>query len=241
MRPHNAKGQSSPRSTSVKPRTGHHTGHDAGDVEASVPDTAQTAAQDAAAVRAQGAPGFLEGFELEPDSVPVFAAVGTPPWPSATSLTPDSYYDFISLAAGSNVANGYGAVGLMCVVGFSSVCYGTVKPGTIFLFPGTYDPDAATYVGTPHLDGTPEAPFNAASGVPLHAQMCALLGQSSTNFIGFAANYPADPATMGYTSQTCNVFWFGTRTLPPDWQEFVYDALAEAVSIAALDREDLAH
>lgn len=230
MRAHNPGDRGSPRSTSVKSRTGHHIDHDTDDFEEPAPSSGPGRAEDAAPTPDDGAPGFLEGFDLEPDLAPAPAAPLAPPWPPTTSLTPDSYYNFVSLSNDANVAHGYGATALMCVVGFNSACYGTVRPGTIFLFPGTYNGAAPPYVGTPHIDCAPHAPLNASSGVPLHAQMCALLGQPTTNFIGFAVNYPLDPATMGYNSATCNVHWFGTRTLPLDWQEFVYDALESAIS-----------
>jgi len=201
-----------------------------------VPDSREQVAD----IPEQGAPGFLEGFENEPALAPVPAAPQAPPWPSSTSLTQDSYGNFVSLSNDHNVAHGYGATGLMCVVEFQSAHYGAVQPGTIFLFPGTYRLSPPAYVGTPRLNGAAHPPLDAASGVPLHKQMCDLLEQPTQNFIGFAANYPLAEATTGYNSRTCNEFWFDTRTLPLDWQQFVYGALEQAISVADADQEGLA-
>lgn len=240
MRAHNPSGRGSPGSTAVKSRAGHHGDHDTDEFEAEARQPAPEPREDAAAVPAEGAPDFLEGFEREPGTRPPALAPADPPWPPTTSLTGDSYYNFVSLANDGNVVNGYGCTGLMCVVGFQSAYYGNVLPGTMFLFPGTYNPNPPAYVGTPHINGAPHAPLDPSSGVPLHAQMCTLLGQPTTNFIGFAVNYPLDPATMGYNSATCNTYWFGTRTLPLAWQQFVFDALDDAISVAAADHDDLA-
>lgn len=166
---------------------------------------------------------FLRLFELDPIRPRTDGLVEAPPWPPKTTCSADAVRNYRALEP--NAANGYGLTGLMSVVPWSNICYHDVETGTVFLFPGTYEDPPPPYTGTHELNCMSPAPMDTDHGV-LHVQMCALLGQPTTNFIGFGVKFPYNtPGNVGYNSGTCNEYWFGSRTLPADWQKLVYQAL----------------
>jgi hypothetical protein len=173
---------------------------------------------------------FLKGFEEEP--VPSGLVEPTdnvcPPVPTTTKVSAEGRANYATLQP--NSANGYGMTGLMAVNTWQTACYGEVRPGYIFLFPGTYNPPAA-YQGTVSLNCQAHAPLNSSGGT-LHAQMCTILGQPTTNFIGFSCKYPFTASgNMVYHSVTCNVYWFGGSNEVSqncdgtNWQQIIYNAL----------------
>ncbi|MBK9107346.1 MAG: hypothetical protein IPM92_02925 [Saprospiraceae bacterium] len=123
---------------------------------------------------------------------------------------------------------------LMAMNIWQSQCYGEVRPGYVFLFPGIYSFNPPPYQGTVSINCQPHAPINSASGGTLHGQMCALLGRPTSDFIGFAINYPFNVGgNTHYNSATCNPYWFnGSRTIPVNcdgvnWQQIVYNTLMQ--------------
>ncbi|NUR24532.1 MAG: hypothetical protein HOV83_01530 [Catenulispora sp.] len=180
-----------------------------------------------------GVVDFLKGFELD-EVVPGPMAPAAPPRPASTTVVRDAIDNFDSLQ-GVNTMHGFGATGLMAVESWDAdqFCYHTVRPGTIFLFPGAYVDGREPEWGGPDPKAfcNPHRPLFGTPSNPLHAQMCHLLLRRRTSFIGFAVTFPLDPRNVGYNSSTCNPYWFdGSRTLPADWQELVYDALARGLN-----------
>jgi hypothetical protein len=184
---------------------------------------------------------FHEGFSTEPPKTSNFhlgftleaitgtgIALATPVPPTSTLIHDDSQNNYFSLVDNQGV--GYGATGLMSMVEFQSSCYGIVKPGTVFLFPGTYA-NSPAYQGNLYLNCVAQQALNGNNGA-LHQQMCDLLGQPTTNFIGFSATYPWNASNgIGFNSGICNPNWFGDRTIPSDyngvnWQALVTNAVA---------------
>lgn len=168
---------------------------------------------------------FAAGFETEPE--PDERAPEAPPMPTQSYLAMDTYDDFMSLGQGSNTEY-YAATAIMAVQPFGTTCYPDVRPGAMFLFPGTYDTLPLPYVGDLSLDCRPQQALLGDDG-PLHAQLCGLLGAPATVFVGFSLAYPLNEATVGYTSGTCNTYWFGSRVLPDAWQAFVLHSLMEQI------------
>lgn len=152
-----------------------------------------------------------------------------PPVPATTKVAAESRSNY---ATGAYNPQGiYGFTGLMAVNTWQTTCYGEVRPGYVWLMAGTYDPDAPVYNGTLKLNCQTLPPLDGSTGVPLHAQMCQILGQPTTNFIGFSANYPVSVSgNIGYNSATCNPYWFGSRTVSidcdgTDWQRIIAETL----------------
>lgn len=166
---------------------------------------------------------FLVGFTLEPDYEGP-CSLAPPPFPTVTTVMHDGIDNYQTLANGANAAT-YGVTGLMTVVQWSNAHYDVVAPGTIFLFPGTYDSNPPPYVGEARLNGAAHPPLLPGKGT-LHGKMCDLLNQPRENFIGFSAKYPVRTAgNIGYRSGSCNPFWFGSNELPQQWKTLVRDTL----------------
>lgn len=171
---------------------------------------------------------FLEGLATEPlpDTGPAPAlAPEAPPWPATTQVTDDSVHNYGILAANTP---GYGLTGLMAVKAWLSPSYGPVQPGTVFLFPGTYESPPPPFQGTALVNGSGHPPLLSSDGPALHAQLVRVLGARTTEFVGFGIRgvpFDAD-GNFGGNSGACNIHWFGSRALPPDWRAFVLDALA---------------
>ncbi len=175
---------------------------------------------------------FLKIFETEPSPPSTARASRSPDMPSETSVSADSIDNYKSLGFWSN-RNTYGGTGLMAVQPWNNRCYGDVKPGTIFLFPGSEDIDIPYEGKSPQLNCSPRPPiYRPNSNYPsLHEQMCAILDQPTINFIGFAVKYPYNiKGNVGYNSGTCNRYWFGDRELPANWQNLVYRTLQSYLS-----------
>lgn len=187
---------------------------------------------------------FLKGFELDLPPPSLERSTTPPPVPTATMVSMDSVRNYATLPPNARPHNlhedqsdAYGMTGLMAVVGWTDPCYGTVAPGTIFLFPGSYYANPPAYQGTASLKCSPHDPLLCPSkqSVQLHKQMCGLLGQPTTSFIGFACVYPFNaPDHIVYHSRTCNIYWFGTKELPSEWQAIVFCALAAYLPLPAL-------
>ena len=131
-----------------------------------------------------------------------------------------------------NASNGYGMTGLMAMNTWQTTCYGEIRPGYIFLFPGirTYNPPS--YSGTVRLNCATHAALSFDSPGALHQQMCDILGRPATDFIGFSCMYPYNgPGKMGYHSWTCNPYWFnGSNEVPTNcngvnWQQIIYNTM----------------
>ncbi|MFJ6674771.1 hypothetical protein ACIQMJ_27040 [Actinosynnema sp. NPDC091369] len=172
---------------------------------------------------------FLRVFEEEPLPEPAerLDEGDGPPIPDTTDVTDDSVRNYRALA-GINTADGYGVTGLMSVLPFSNRCYGTVPTGTVFLLPGIRQEYGPPWDGTdPSINCAAREPMhNGPGSIALHKQMCGMLGEIPHTFIGFGAVYPVErPQNIGYNSTTCNISWFGTRTLPPEWQSLVRSTL----------------
>lgn len=168
---------------------------------------------------------FLKGFEIEPGRI---LQQGCPPTPASTKVSAEGRANYATLQP--NSAAGWGMTGLMAMNTWQTNCYGQVLPGYIFLFPGIYGPPPA-YTGTVKINCQAHAPLTSDNGT-LHGQMCTLLGQATTNFIGFSCLYPFNtPGNVGYNSWTCNPYWFnGSNQIPTNcngvnWQQIVYNAL----------------
>ena len=173
---------------------------------------------------------FLEGFKSEPKGSIILKTDGTftcPTSPASTKVSAEGRGNYGTLSANPD----YGMTGLMAMNTWDTSCYGEVRPGYIFLFPGTYDSPPPTYQGTVYLNCSVQQALTGSGGT-LHGEMCAILGRPTTDFIGFSCNYPYNGAgNVGYNSGTCNPYWFnGSREIPADcngtnWQAIVYDAL----------------
>lgn len=174
-----------------------------------------------------------------------------PPISALTSLTlgvsPDSIVNYNTLSAtaangSTNAENGYGMTGLMVVdESAGNECYGSLSPGTVFLFPGisiTDNPDPEPYANASLLKLNCESqdPLRfSEGGATMHAQMCKLLGLDPSYFIGFSLTYPwvtTSGVNINYHSGTCNVRWFGSRDIPScscnriNWRNQIMAALA---------------
>lgn len=181
---------------------------------------------------------FLQGFLLEPEPAGVVRSTVCPPIPDPTSsgihVLPESYHNYQTMLYNGTQScdeDQYGLTGLMAVNTWTSNCYGDVNPGNVFLFPGIFCTSPPAYNGTVSLNCQPHAPLDEDGDGTFHGQMCAILGQPTTNFIGFAVKYPYNVNnSVGYNSGTCNPYWFGSREVSTDcdgtnWQEIIYNAL----------------
>lgn len=156
------------------------------------------------------------------------------------NVTRESKANYFSLAV--NARFGYGMTGLMVMENFMSKCssgiFSTVKKGTIFLFPGIVKgfEDPHTYIGASKLkmcgkQWDPLITTSHAGSATLHSQLCEIIGEDSSNFIGFSCKYPVDGrGNIGYNSTTCNIHWFDQRELPTNcnglnWQELISSSL----------------
>jgi hypothetical protein len=174
---------------------------------------------------------FFEGLDKDVRSRCVARDNVCPPTPQSTKVAAESRNNYSTLSNASNAQN-YGMTGLMAVNSFEAACYGQIRPGYVILFPGTYETSPPAYNGTVSLNCAAHAALLPGGGA-LHAQMCSILNQPSTNFIGFSFWYPFNGAgNMGYSSGTCNPYWFGTNTVSTNcngvnWQQIIYNALLE--------------
>lgn len=172
---------------------------------------------------------FHKSFLLDKiaDEILRAGAQATPVPPQTTKVSAEGRANYATLAGNSD----YGCTALMAMNTWNTACYGQVRPGYIFLFPGTNDSNPPAYQGAININCNPHAPLLINNGV-LHAQMCTLLAQSTTNFIGFSVSYPWNGSgAVGYNSSTCNIYWFGSRTVPTNyngtnWQQIIYNALS---------------
>lgn len=175
---------------------------------------------------------FLEGLLREEQSFDIKSvkqATQLPPWPATTKVAAESRANYATLANNPS----YGLTGLMAVNTWQTSCYDQVRPGYVWLFPGAYSDNPPAYNGTVSINCATHSPLLPGGGA-LHAQLCALLGQPSSNFVGFAiAQYPYSASgSVHYNSCTCNVYWFGTCALPTNdgnghnWQQLVYNTLS---------------
>jgi len=178
--------------------------------------------------------GFLEGFKIKPKGLIILkkdVAFKCPTPPVTTKVSAEGRSNYSTLPP--NAASGYGMTGLMAMVKWNSACYGEIRPGYIFLFPGIYNPNPPTYQGAVHLNCSTHQPLNGNGGT-LHGEMCDILGRPTYDFIGFSCKYPFDsPGNMGYHSWTCNPYWFnGSYDIPTDcdgvgWKSIIYNALRD--------------
>lgn len=175
---------------------------------------------------------FLKGFELELPDIKIVsdtALLTCPTPPATTKVSAEGRSNYATLAPNADY---YGMTGLMAMQTWNTSCYGEVRPGYIFLFPGSYTYSPPPYSGTVRINCQNHSPMTPAGGGTLHGQMCALLGRPTTDFIGFAVSYPYNSAgNVGYNSGTCNPHYFGSRTIPTDcngtnWQQIIYNTLA---------------
>ena len=172
---------------------------------------------------------FHGGFETEP-LTPTDRAVTCPPVLSSTQLSAQARHSYATLPP--NDARYWGMTGLLVMERIYSQCYGSVVPGQIFLFPGTYETNAPPYIGTVSIDCADHPAMYGSRDNPLHRQMCELLRQRPKSFIGFSLTYPwFVDGGVGYNSGVCNPPWFRSRTIPIDcngvnWQQILYNALA---------------
>ena len=154
--------------------------------------------------------------EVETKNTDIVAAVAAPPWPQSTKVSAESR-DNYSLRVNNPQ---YGFTGLMAVNTWQTTCYGEVRPGYCWLMAGGYT-GLPPFQGTLHMNCAAVPPLDPNNGT-LHGQMCQLLGRPTEDFIGFSIKPSFQlPQDIGYNSWTCNDYWFGTNTLPPNWQDLV--------------------
>lgn len=205
--------------------------HDTNEGKAQTPRTTaapQNASQDATLERAKRE--FFEGLEREPALIPDTLAPETPPYPPQGFYIPKtgSWHNYLML--GDNQQ--WGCTGLVSVVAYQDSCYGgsggAVQPGAIFLLPGTSATPPPAWNGPLSFEcNSSQQPINTQNGA-LHRQMCNLLNQPTTTFIGFSAWYPLNEQNMGWNSGICNPYWFnGSRTLPPQWPGLIYNTMLQ--------------
>jgi hypothetical protein len=168
---------------------------------------------------------FLTGYRREQG-----VAVTCPTWPATTKVAAESRANYQTLK--DNLPT-YGLTALMAVNTWESSCYGEVRPGYVWLFPGSYAVSPPAYKGTVRINCAPHPPLGRTGTGPLHAQLCAALGRPTTDFVGFAiADYPySTPGAVHYNSCTCNSHWFDSCTLSTNcdghnWQALVDSTLA---------------
>lgn len=195
--------------------------------------------------------------------------------PGTLKLTHDSILNYQSLLLNSNGANAiekenydckwFGATGIVAINEMQSACYGTIKPGTVFLYPGTYCNDTGQYVTLPTSPvvncqtGQPLINANRA-GTSLHQELCDALGLDCKNFIGLGLVYPFNGkgdnqnnqlSNVNYNSGTCNPNWFGCcesnrcREIPGqcnngtstiDWQSRILAVLNKTFTLSMKDK-----
>ncbi|MEM7482939.1 MAG: hypothetical protein AAF481_17325 [Acidobacteriota bacterium] len=129
-------------------------------------------------------------------------------------------------------ADGNRFYGVMLVEPWDSP-YGQIDPGAIWLLPGyiaSDDPDYRPYTGQAYINryriGTLDPRVEAG-----HKQMVDQLSSNRADFLGFSLVYPLgssfDDSNCTYNSWTCNDRQDHCgNTLPAEWQEVIYDALA---------------
>ena len=88
----------------------------------------------------------------------------TPVPPQTTKVSAEGRANYATLANNSV----YGCTALMAMNTWNTSCYGQVRPGYIFLFPGTNDPSPPAYQGSININCSPHAPLLITNGV-LHA------------------------------------------------------------------------
>lgn len=160
-----------------------------------------------------------------------------PPWPGKTRVAADGIANYATLGYGDNCASGYAATGIMSVLTWNNRCYGDVPTGTVFLLPGIVSDDPPNYDGRLFLSCLACSPMvGNARSLALQAQLCALLRQPTQNFIGFAVKYPFNELNVSYDGGPCNKYWFGTQTLPADWQLLVFNTLQTALAPESVER-----
>lgn len=106
----------------------------------------------------------------------------------------------------------------------------------MFLLPGTYDV-GQPFEGSLYLGCEDQKALQCLPMTTLHGLMCSALGTVPENFIGFGAKYPLSPENMTYNSGTCNTYWFGTRTLPSNWQDLVWYLVIDYLDTEAPARQ----
>jgi len=169
--------------------------------------------------------GFADRFHTGPARTAEFTC---PTVPATTKVSAEGRGNFATLQ--NNDQSVWGITGLMAVQTWNTTCYSQVRPGYVFLFPGTYNPNPPAYNGTVYLNCVPQAPM-IFNGTALHQMMCNLLGQPATNFIGFyIEGYPFSTSGVGYNSCTCNVTYFGscavsTNCNGTNWQQIISSTL----------------
>lgn len=126
----------------------------------------------------------------------------------------------------------FGLTGLMAVVSFESDCYGTVRPGDSFLFPG--GSISRRWNGVkPTIDCKQRMPLNLWKGGPtLHRQLADKICQKGRycsgvgDFVGFSMAWKDwGGRTIGHNSGSANEKWFCQRALGSccgvDWASLV--------------------
>ncbi|TJY34838.1 hypothetical protein [Pontimicrobium aquaticum] len=176
---------------------------------------------------------FLEGFKIKPSDIQIIkrAETGCPTPPVTTKVSAESRSNYSTLSA--NAASGYGMTGLMAMNTWQTACYGEVRPGYIFLFPGIRSSSPSAYNGTVNLNCAQHQALSFDSPGTLHQQMCDILGRPASDFIGFSCMYPYNGANkMGYHSWTCNPHWFnGSNEVPVNcngvnWQQIIFNTMS---------------
>lgn len=178
---------------------------------------------------------FLEGFEKEIIDPEVLASVGNgnPVPPASTKFTVDAIENYTAYKASPGMWNAYGLTGLMTMTIWPKIdwCYSAVASGLFFLFPGTYFSNE-NYTANCSISCQSSVPAMGPNNPnPLHLQMCDLLDKPTTYFIGFALKLDSNGNKLiGYNSGICNVYWFGDRQIPANfngvnWQQIISGTL----------------
>jgi Ricin-type beta-trefoil lectin domain-like len=160
-----------------------------------------------------------------------------PAYPTSFLIPPDIVCDYLTGLLIPNLQNPpYGFTGLMTVVPWGPSFYAPlgqlVAAGTVFLFPGNIIEEPPAYPGLLYLKGEQADPLSwTPKGTARHQLLCDLLNPGIANFtqrfIGFSTKFPWwETHQTHYDSNTCNLFWFGTKELPAPWQTTVNQALS---------------
>lgn len=155
-----------------------------------------------------------------------------PPYSSLDMKSMGGVVDGDSVTTYEQGTDGNRFYGVLLVVDWDSP-YGTVKAGRLWLLPGYVaddDPDYRPYTGQAYINGYRIGSLDPAAEAG-HKQLVNQLSANRADFLGFSLVYPLgssfDDSNCTYNSWTCNDRQDHCgNTLPDDWQQFVYDALA---------------
>ncbi|QDT96294.1 hypothetical protein [Gimesia aquarii] len=164
-------------------------------------------------------------FVLSKSSVCQSAYVDPPPIPTKSLIVQESINNYYLLRMNPQ----FGVTGLVAVTSWKDDYYGEITPGTCFLFPGQLvkkGEKPKTWIDPlPKFKNVKTKPLFKYEDDPnaktMHSQLIKMLGRKPTDFIGFAAKISVQGSVINYNSRTCNIYWFGNRTLPNNWKHFV--------------------